>query len=116
MDGRGRCMDNIFIERLWRSLKYEAVYLHDLADGFEARRVIDEWVGFYNTERPHSALDGQPPAEAYHRRSNSGRKIYPGRFWRYERQPEYTLNEPPDCPTNRGHLTVQKDASMNTET
>ena len=68
MDGRGRCMDNIFIERLWRSIKYEAVYLHDLADGFEARLLIDEWIGFYNTERPHSALDGKTPAEAY--RSN----------------------------------------------
>jgi putative transposase len=44
MDGRGRCMDNIFIERLWRSLKYEAVYLHELADGFAAERVIDDWV------------------------------------------------------------------------
>ena len=66
MDGRGRCMDNIFIERLWRSLKYAAVYLHDLADGFQARRVIGEWIDFYNTGRPHSALDGQPPAEAYH--------------------------------------------------
>lgn len=65
MDGRGRCMDNIFIERLWRSLKYEAVYLHELADGFEARRVIGEWIDFYNTERPHSALAGRTPAEAY---------------------------------------------------
>ena len=64
MDGRGRCMDNIFIERLWRSLKYEAVYLHELTDGFKAERVIDEWIGFYNTERPHSALAGQTPAEA----------------------------------------------------
>ena len=65
MDGRGRCMDNIFIERLWRSLKYEAVYLHELTDGFRAERVIGEWIGFYNTERPHSALGGQTPAEAY---------------------------------------------------
>jgi len=65
MDGRGRCMDNIFIERLWRSLKYEAVYLHDLTDGFKAEQVIGEWIGFYNTERPHSALAGQTPAEAY---------------------------------------------------
>ncbi len=65
MDGRGRCMDNIFTERLWRSLKYEAVYLHDLTDGFKAERVIGEWIGFYNTERPHSSLDGQTPAEAY---------------------------------------------------
>ena len=83
MDGRGRCLDNIFIERLWRSLKYEAVYLHDLTDGFEARRLIDEWIGFYNTERPHSALDGKTSAAAY-RGSNSDRKIYPRRFWRYE--------------------------------
>jgi putative transposase len=65
MDGRGRCLDNIFIERLWRSLKYEAVYLHELADGFVAERVIGEWIGFYNGERPHSALDGKTPAEAY---------------------------------------------------
>lgn len=65
MDGRGRFMDNIFIERLWRSLKYEAVYLHELTDGFVAERVIAEWIGFYNAERPHSALAGQTPAEAY---------------------------------------------------
>ncbi len=65
MDGRGRYMDNIFIERLWRSLKYEAVYLHDLTDGFAAERVIGEWIGFYNTVRPHSALAGSTPAEAY---------------------------------------------------
>jgi hypothetical protein len=58
-------MDNIFIERLWRSLKYEAIYLHELTDGFKAERVIGEWIGFYNTERPHSALAGQTPAEAY---------------------------------------------------
>ena len=67
MDGRGRCMDNIFIERLWRSLKYEAVYLHELTDGFVAERVIGEWLDFYNTERPHSSLDGKTPAEAYWR-------------------------------------------------
>ena len=65
MDGRGRWMDNIFIERLWRSLKYEAVYLHELTDGFKAKRVIGEWIGFYNTQRPHSALAGRTPAEAY---------------------------------------------------
>ncbi len=65
MDGRGRCMDNIFIKRLWRSLKYEAVYLHEIADGFTTRRVIAEWAGFYNTQRPHSALAGRTPAEAY---------------------------------------------------
>lgn len=47
MDGRGRCMDNIFIERLWRSLKQEAVYLEDLTDGFKAHRVIRAWMTFY---------------------------------------------------------------------
>ena len=65
MDGRGRCMDNIFIERLWRSLKYEAIYLHEIADGYAARCLIREWVRFYNVERPHLALDGRTPAEAY---------------------------------------------------
>ena len=68
MDGRGRCLDNIFIERLWRSLKYEAVYLHELSDGFAAQRVISRWMEFYNTLRPHSALGGSTPQEAYERR------------------------------------------------
>ena len=65
MDGRGRCMDNIFIERLWPSMKYEAVYLHELSDDFQAQRVIARWMEFYNTQRPHSALDGSTPAETY---------------------------------------------------
>jgi putative transposase len=58
-------MDNIFIERLWRSLKYEAVHLHELTDGFHAERVIAEWIGFYNTERPHSSLGGRTPGEVH---------------------------------------------------
>ena len=65
MDGRRRCMDNVFIERLWRSLKYEAVYLHELADGRAARRVIGQWMAFYNEQRPHSALGGRTPAQCY---------------------------------------------------
>ena len=65
MDGRGRCMDNIFIERPWRSPKYEAVYLHELTDGFATERVIGEWFNFHNAERPHSSFDGQTPAETY---------------------------------------------------
>ena len=56
MDGRGRCMDNIFIERLWRSLKYEAVYLHELTDGFTAERVIGEWIDFYNPVSQHPSV------------------------------------------------------------
>lgn len=65
MDGRGRYLDNIFIERLWRSLKQEAVYLEEITDGFQARRVISNWMAFYNTERPHSSLERRTPKEAY---------------------------------------------------
>ena len=65
MDGRGRFLDNIFIERLWRSLKQEAVYLEEIQDGFHARRVIGNWMNFYNTERPHSSLEHRTPREAY---------------------------------------------------
>ena len=75
MDGRGRCLDNVFIERLWRSLKYEAVYLHELADGFVAQRVIDEWIEFYNDVRPHSALGGRTPSEAYRGVAAPGREV-----------------------------------------
>ncbi len=65
MDGKGRWMDNVFIERLWRSLKYECVYLHAWDRGSEARAGINEWLRFYNTERPHSTLAGRTPDEAY---------------------------------------------------
>ena len=65
IDGRGRYLDNIFIERRWRSLKQEAVYLHELTDGFVAEQVIGEWITFYNTDRPHTALDKRTPDEAY---------------------------------------------------
>jgi putative transposase len=61
MDGRGRWMDNVFIERLWRSLKHEDVYLKGYADGLEAKAGIAEWIGFYNTGRPHQALDNRTP-------------------------------------------------------
>ena len=66
MDGRGRCLDNVLIERLWRSLKYEAVYLHELVDGLVAEQVIAAWMTFYCHQRPHSALGGRTPAEAYY--------------------------------------------------
>ena len=61
MDGRGRWIDNVFIERLWRSLKYEEVYLKGYADGREARAGIAGWIGFYNGRRPHQALAGRTP-------------------------------------------------------
>jgi putative transposase len=65
MDGKGRWMDNVFIERLWRSLKYECVYLHAFETGTEARNGIRAWMEFYGAQRPHSALAGLTPDEAY---------------------------------------------------
>ena len=65
MDGRGRYLDNIFIERLWRSLKYEAAYLREIADWADAERVVGSWFGFYNELRPHSALGGWTPGDVY---------------------------------------------------
>ena len=65
MDGRGCWMDNVFIERLWRSLKYECIYLHAFETGSELRAGLSNWIGDYNTRRPHSGLDGRTPDEAY---------------------------------------------------
>jgi len=65
MDGRGRCIDNIFIERLWRSLKYECVYLRAWETGSQARADIAQWMTFYNHQRPHAAHGGRPPATVY---------------------------------------------------
>src|SRR6266853_5785477 len=65
MDGRGRWMDNVFIERLWRSMKYEDIYLKGYADGREARDGIGAWIAFYNTRRPHQALANRTPMAAW---------------------------------------------------
>ena len=66
MDGRGRFVDNIFTERLWRNIKYEEVYLHEYTNPREARHSLDRYIHFYNNERPHQALDYQTPAMVYH--------------------------------------------------
>jgi putative transposase len=65
MDGRGRVFDNIFIERLWRTVKYEEVYLHDYRSVREARSSLNEYFKFYNTERFHSSLGNRTPYEIY---------------------------------------------------
>ena len=66
MDGRGRWMDNVFIERLWRSLKYECVYLQEMESGIKAQRQIGRWMEYYNDERPHSHFDDDmTPMEVY---------------------------------------------------
>ena len=100
------------IERLWRSLKYEAIYLHEIADGLTARRLIRDWIVFCNAERPHAALGGRTPAEAYRGETHMDMMDKPLRalptspqaqqqqqkdrfkrvFWRPELQPEYTLS------------------------
>ena len=61
MDGRGRWMDNVFIERLWRSLKHEDVYLKGYVDGRDAKAGIAEWIAFYNHLPPHQALANRTP-------------------------------------------------------
>lgn len=65
MDGKGRWMDNVFIERLWRSLKYECVYLNNFENGQQAKALIGNWMYHYNRHRPHSTFDGQTPHEVY---------------------------------------------------
>jgi putative transposase len=65
MDGKGAWRDNVFIERLWRSIKYEEVYLRAYASVSEARAGIGQYLTFYNTRRPHSSLDGRTPDQAY---------------------------------------------------
>lgn len=65
MDGRGRALDNIFVERLWRTVKYEYVYLHELASVNEARCGLTQFFKFYNNERFHQALDYKTPAQIY---------------------------------------------------
>ena len=67
MDGRGRALDNIFIERFWRSLKYEEVYLHDYETVQEAKKRIRSYFDYYNNERQHQFLDYKTPAEVYFR-------------------------------------------------
>lgn len=88
-------MDNIYIERLRRSLKYEAVYLHELTDGFKAKRVIYKWLNFYNTDRPHSSFGGRTPAEAYS-----------------EGQPMDMMDKPRGLPTSP-QVTQQQESMIN---
>jgi putative transposase len=65
MDGKGCWVDNVFIERLWRSLKYECVYLQEFENSMQARNSIGQWLDFYNYTRPHSVFNGRTPNEVY---------------------------------------------------
>lgn len=66
MDGRGRCQDNIFVERLWWTLKHQYIYLHSFDTGKSLRRGLTEWIQYYNHERGHSSLDDRTPDEVYY--------------------------------------------------
>lgn len=74
MDGKGRWMDNVFIERLWRSLKYEEVYLHAYENMREAHSGIQRWMNYYNQQRRHQGLDSQRPDDVYYNSINAGLK------------------------------------------
>jgi len=65
MDGKGRAIDNIFIERLWKSVKYECIYLHAFEDGVQLYEGLDNYFTFYNTERLHQSLDYETPESLY---------------------------------------------------
>lgn len=65
MDGKGRYLDNIFIERLWRSIKYELIYIKAFEDGKHLKKEVKDWFNWYNMERPHQALDYQKPDQVY---------------------------------------------------
>jgi putative transposase len=77
MDGKGRCMDNIFVERLWRSLKYEDIYLHAYASVAQARAGIAAWLRFYNEERLHQAHGYRTPRQIYEEQCPWGRSAAP---------------------------------------
>jgi putative transposase len=66
MDGKGRCLDNIFIERLWRSVKYEEVYVNEFKSVGQLRKALKKYFDFYNHERPHQSIKAQTPAEVYY--------------------------------------------------
>jgi len=72
MDSRGRALDNVFVERLWRSVKYEHVYLHDYVTGLELEKGLERYFMFYNTERPHQSLKYRTPAAVHFERIQSG--------------------------------------------
>jgi putative transposase len=72
MDGRGRCLDNVFVERLWRSVKYENVYLRCYETVPQLHEGLDEYFPFYNTERPHRSLDYRTPVDVYQEKRRAG--------------------------------------------
>jgi hypothetical protein len=85
MDGKGAWRDNVFVERLWRSVKYEEVYLRAYDSVSEARASIGRYLNFYNVRSPHSSLDGMTPDQAYFTPLPSAWQPNPGRRSTYRR-------------------------------
>ena len=81
MDGKGRYADNIFMERLWRTVKYEEVYLKAYSNGREAKAGLEAYLHFYNTQRPHQALGYRTPAEVFSGDSVQSDEQSKGRRW-----------------------------------
>jgi putative transposase len=79
MDGKGAWRDNVFVERLWRTIKYEEVYLRAYDTVNDARGSLGRYIAFYNSRRPHSSLDRQPPDRAYSTGRRFSRRPNPGR-------------------------------------
>jgi putative transposase len=101
MDGKGRFLDNIFIERLWRSLKYEEVYIKAYGSVAEARQGIGAWLGFYNEKRPHQALDYRTP-----------RAVHEATACEYVDNASASLRDAPALPTYSQAHQQQKEVIM----
>ena len=69
MSGKGRCFDNILAERLWRTVKYEEIYIHEYGDGHELIGSLGRYFDYYNNHRPHASLDYRTPCEVYRNRT-----------------------------------------------
>ena len=103
MDGKGRYMDNIFVERLWRTVKYEEVYLKAYSNGREAKAGLDAYFRFYNTERPHQALGYRTPAEVFNEDSAPSEDQSVDRNWSSSRA-LVTLGNPAGLSLNFGPI------------
>src|SRR4030095_3572172 len=100
MDGKGAWRDNVFVERLWRTVKYEDIYLRAYDSVPDARTSIGRYLDLYNRRRPHSSLDGMTPDQAYF----GPQSLLPVRLAAYPRQRLHSSKRK-NCPNKRGHLS-----------
>ena len=109
MDGKGRYADNILLDRLWRTVKYEKVYLKAYSNGREAKAGLDVYFSFYNNQRPHQALGYRTPAEVHSAASDEPSKEGAGHRTVHRQTLEIRRDShlvlPQTCPTNGVHLS-----------